>query len=151
MNIVHIAGFLGSDPIKTKDSKGTIFRVGSKVRKNKMDDTIWWSVTVWGDQFDGMISYLRKGSAVIIVGNLRKPEIFIDRMGNPQVSMSLTATNIMFSPFGRSEKPQETAVKEEKSELYEEKAEPSNDDEEYAGFSQGKAEIPDISDSEVPF
>ena len=90
-----------------------------------------------------MISYLKKGSAVMVTGDLAKPEIFQDREGNPQISMSLTATSIMFSPFGRSEKTQDSTTSE--------KASSTEKKEEYAGFAQGKAEVADISDDEIPF
>ena len=71
--------------------------------KGKEDSTIWWKVTVWGEQFDKMIPYFKKGSPIIVVGDLNMPEIFTDRDGKAQVSMSLTALNLMFSPFGRPE------------------------------------------------
>ncbi|MFA5250438.1 MAG: hypothetical protein WC371_03405 [Parachlamydiales bacterium] len=49
-----------------------------------------------------MMAYLKKGSAAIVVGELQKPEIFTGREGQPQISLSVTASNIMFSPFGRT-------------------------------------------------
>jgi single-strand DNA-binding protein len=48
-----------------------------------------------------MIPYLKKGSPLIVFGELSKPEIFTDKEGRPQVSMNITANNLLFSPFGR--------------------------------------------------
>lgn len=103
MNQTFIAGHLGADPevrFTSSGQKVTTLRVGAKARK---DETIWWRVTVWGEQFDKMIAYFKKGSSIIVFGELSKPEIFTDRDGKPQVSMNITATNLLFSPFGRSD------------------------------------------------
>lgn len=101
MNFIHIAGNLGADPESRFTSSGkkvTAFRVGSRGRKG---DTIWWRVTVWGDQFDKMISFLKKGSAVMVYGEVHKPEIYNDREGKPQASLEITAVHMEFSPFGK--------------------------------------------------
>ncbi len=39
----------------------------------------------------------------MVFGELSKPEIFTDKDGKPQVSMNITATNLLFSPFGKSD------------------------------------------------
>jgi len=104
MNQTTIAGHLGADPevrFTSSGQKVTTLRVAARVRRGGKDETIWWKVTVWGEQFDKMIPYLKKGSPIIVVGDMNKPEIFTDREGRPQVSMSLTALNLLFSPFGR--------------------------------------------------
>lgn len=104
MNQTTIAGHLGADPevrFTSSGQKVTTLRVAARARRSGKDDTIWWKVTIWGEQFDKMIPYLKKGSPVIVVGEMNKPEIFTDREGRPQVSMSLTASDLLFSPFGR--------------------------------------------------
>lgn len=107
MNQITIAGHLGADPevrFTSSGQKVTTLRVGARVRKGtKGDETIWWRVTIWGEQFDKMIAYFKKGSPIIVIGELSKPEIFTNRDGSPQVSMNITAHHLMFSPFGRPE------------------------------------------------
>ncbi|NGX26973.1 MAG: Single-stranded DNA-binding protein, partial [Chlamydiae bacterium] len=97
MNQITIAGHLGADPevrFTSSGQKVTTIRVAARVRKgSKGDDTIWWRVTIWGEQFDKMIPYLKKGSPIIVFGELSKPEIFTNRDGQPQVSMNITAHN----------------------------------------------------------
>ena len=108
MNSLHIAGHLGADPEVRFTSSGlkvTTLRVAAKARRGGKDKTIWWRVSVWGEQFDKMIGYLKKGSAVMAMGEMHEPEIFENRDGKPQVSMNLTATSLMFNPFGKSDKP----------------------------------------------
>ncbi|MBI3508397.1 MAG: single-stranded DNA-binding protein [Chlamydiia bacterium] len=103
MNFIHIAGHLGADPevrFTSSGKKVTTLRVASRTRVKGNDETIWWRVTIWDDRFDKMIPHLKKGSAVIVVGELHKPEIFNDREGKPQISLEITASHLQFSPFG---------------------------------------------------
>jgi single-strand DNA-binding protein len=105
MNITEIAGRLGNDPevrFTPNGQKVTTFRVATNQRRSGKDETIWWRVTVWGERFDKMMTYLKKGSAAIVVGELSKPEIYQNRDGQPQVSLEITAEIIRFSPFGKA-------------------------------------------------
>jgi single-strand DNA-binding protein len=107
MNYLTIAGHLGADPevrFTSSGKKVTTLRVATHARRGSTDDTIWWRVTIWGEQFDKMIPYLKKGSPVVVCGDLQKPEIFTDRDGKPQISMNITATNLQFSPFGKPDR-----------------------------------------------
>lgn len=104
MNFVHIAGHLGADPevrVTQTGKKVTTLRVATRSRKGQQDETIWWRVTIWDDRFDKMMPYLKKGSAVIVAGEMKKPEIFTDREGKSQISLEVTAVDIQFSPFGK--------------------------------------------------
>lgn len=145
MNQTTIAGNLGADPevrFTAKGTKVTTLRVAAKARKGGVDETIWWKVSVWGDQFDKMITFLKKGSSVIVTGDLNKPEIFTDREGKPQVSMSLNAYHVGFSPFGKSD----GAKKEEQQSS----VEPA-----FAGASSGSftqsSSSSAFSDDDIPF
>jgi single-strand DNA-binding protein len=104
MNFIHIAGHLGADPETRFTSTGKkviTMRVASKTRKGQTDDTIWYRVTIWGDQYDKMIPHFKKGSPIVVAGELQKPDIFNDRDGKPQISMDITVSYIQFSPFGK--------------------------------------------------
>jgi single-strand DNA-binding protein len=106
MNFIHIAGHLGADPevrFTSSNKKVTSLRVAVRSRrgKNPTDNTIWFRVTLWGEQWDKMVSYLKKGSPVMAFGELHKPEIFNDREGKPTIAMEITATHLEFSPFGK--------------------------------------------------
>ncbi len=142
MNYITVAGHLGADPevrFTSSGQKVTTLNLGSKVRKgSKEDATIWWRVTIWGEQFDKMMTYLKKGSAVMVMGDLSKPEIFTNKEGKPQVSMNITATNLTFSPFGRTDSSS-TAHKE--PEMAFASAQES---------SQGQMDVA-FSDDEIPF
>lgn len=120
MILVEIAGFLGADPEERFTATGkrvVSFRVGVKVRQNgKEEVTVWWRVSIWGDRFDKMLPYLKKGSAVIVVGDMSKPELYVDREGKTQIALNLQAEMIKFSPFGRTQKPGEGQQQESSSE-----------------------------------
>lgn len=107
MNLLYLAGHLGADP-ETRFTPGgqkvTTLRIATNSYQNGQDVTIWWRVTCWGDKFDKILPHLKKGSAVIITGEMKKPEIYTDKEGRPQVALELTAESIRFSPFGKSEK-----------------------------------------------
>jgi len=124
MNHTFIAGHLGADPEVRYTSSGkkiTMLRVATRVRRGGKDETIWWGVFILGEQYDKMIPYLKKGSPIMVAGEIDKPKIFTDREGQPQVSLSITATSIHFSPFGRPEKSassqQEPAASHQEGEL----------------------------------
>jgi single-strand DNA-binding protein len=112
MIIVQIAGRLGRDAetrFTPSGQKVTTLTVATNVRKGGKDETVWWRVTIWGERYDKMMPYLKKGSAVVVVGEMNKPEIWTDKEGRPQVSLELTAEIVRFSPFGNSERSQDTA------------------------------------------
>ncbi|MCB1068098.1 MAG: single-stranded DNA-binding protein [Simkania sp.] len=111
MNQLTIMGHLGADPevrFTSSGQKVTTLRVAENQKRGGKDETLWWRITIWGEQFDKLVSYLKKGSAIIVTGEMSKPEIYNDRDGKPQISLNMTAYHIAFSPFGRTEKqPQE--------------------------------------------
>lgn len=107
MNIIQIAGHLGADAdvrFTPSGQKVTTLRLASSTKKGGADITIWWRVTIWGDRFDKMVPYFKKGAALIVVGEMSKPEIYNDKEGQPQISLNVTADIVKFSPFGKSER-----------------------------------------------
>lgn len=101
-------GRLGFDPevrFTSSGQKVTTFRVAVHQRKAGKEETLWWRVTVWGE--NKLISHFKKGSSIIAVGEMVKPEIYTDREGKPQISLNMTAYQISFSPFGRTDRPEE--------------------------------------------
>ncbi len=103
MIIVQLAGRLGRDAetrFTPSGQKVTNLTLATNVRKGGKDETVWWRVTIWGDRYDKMLPYFKKGSALIVVGEMSKPEIWTDKEGRPQVSLEITADIVRFSPFG---------------------------------------------------
>jgi single-strand DNA-binding protein len=115
MNFIQIMGHLGADAetrVIPSGQKVTNLRIATSVRKGGKEETVWYKVTLWGDRFDKMMPYLKKGSSLIVYGELNKPEIYNDREGRPQISLEITAEFIRFSPFGKGEKTGENRQQE---------------------------------------
>jgi single-strand DNA-binding protein len=143
MNHVIIAGHLGADPevrFTSSGEKVTTLRVAARSRRK--GKTIWWKVTIWGEQFDKMMPYFKKGSPIFVIGEINEPEIFTDRAGNPQPSMSLTAYHLSFSPFGR---PDGAGGSEKVA------SEVPHTEMSTGGVVSGQAKETSFSDEEVPF
>ena len=103
MIFIQIAGHLGTDPevrYTPSGQKVTNIRVATTIRRNNKEKTVWWKVTMWGDRFDKRLAYLKKGSAVIVWGEMGMPDIYNDKEGNPQTNFEIIAEHITFSPFG---------------------------------------------------
>lgn len=111
MNLIQLAGRLGADPesrFTASGQKVTTLRVATNSRigaKDGKEETVWWRVTIWGDRFDKMLPYLKKGSAIIVFGEVKKPEIYTDKEGRPQISLEVYAEMIKFNPFGSPDRP----------------------------------------------
>lgn len=161
MNHIMIAGHLGADPevrFTSGGQKVTTLRVACNSRKAGKEETIWWKVTAWGEQFDKMMTYFKKGSPIMVTGELAKPEIFNDKEGRPQISMNITANQMMFNPFGRSEQKGEEGFSGMKNAL---KQEPSSapapftfaDSTPFPSSQNmyGQKEQHDFADEEIPF
>lgn len=107
MNKITIGGHLGSDPEvrhTTNGQKVTSFNVAVNSRKQNKEETFWYRLTIFGDRFDKMLTYLKKGSGIIATGDLypsiwkneNKPEL------PPKLNLEIIVDSIQFSPFGRS-------------------------------------------------
>ncbi len=154
MNHTMIAGHLGADPevrFTSSGQKVTTLRVAARARRGSKDETIWWRVSIWGEQFDKMIPYFKKGSPIVVMGEMNKPEIFTDRDGKPQVSMSLTAFSISFSPFGRPDSAGSEG-RDASAESSHQTGSPESLASSAASAAHGQGRgAPAFSDDEVPF
>lgn len=154
MNIIQLAGHLGSD-VETRflpdGTKVSSIRVATNTRRNGKDETVWWRVSLWGDRFDKMLSFLKKGSSIIVVGEFVKADVYNDREGKQQVSLEVRAEFLRFSPFGRSGQGSESKGTESTSDSFQ----PDSDS---AQISRGTArQAPaavrstEFKDEDVPF
>ena len=152
MILVEIAGFLGADPEErfTATGKRVIsLRVATKVRQGGQDETVWWRVNIWGDRFDKMLPFLKKGSAVLVIGEMSKPEVYAARDGTNQVSLSMSAEVLKFSPFGRPDRPNEQQAHTESPAPAPFAARTQNSGMEYAGVSN--AQDNSFAGDDLPF
>lgn len=141
MNHLMIAGNLGADPevrFTPSGKKVTTLRVAAKSRRNK-EETIWWRVTVWGEEHDAMLGYFKKGSSIMVSGEMDKAEIYTNKEGKTQVSLNMTASALYFSPFGKADGSSPSSTGQVASQ-----AAPVQN-------SGAFVEMPQFSEEEVPF
>jgi single-strand DNA-binding protein len=153
MNLIEIIGYVGNDPEERMTPSGkkvVSFRMADNIKSGDKEETIWWRISVWGDQFDRMMPYVKKGSALIVYGEIRrKPETYQDREGQVQVSMELTATQIRFLPS--SQKSDRTSNNASPSYASEERSYASSSPSSApGGFRPGQASD-EFSDDNLPF
>jgi single-strand DNA-binding protein len=156
MNLVEIIGYVGNDPEErmTPSGKKVIsFRMADNIKSGDKEETIWWRISIWGDQFDRMMPYVKKGSALIVHGEIRrKPETYQDREGHTQVSMELTATQMRFLPASQKDRPATASSSQSHSHSNEDRGSYAQSAPSSApgGFRPGQASD-DYSDDNLPF
>ena len=104
MNRTTIMGYLGAEPEERFTEQGQKLirlRIADSQWKKGGTETIWWNATYWGDH--PLIKHMKKGSAVIVTGEVEPPRVYTDREGQPRSSADLRVSDISFSPFGKKE------------------------------------------------
>jgi single-strand DNA-binding protein len=112
---ITIVGYLGNDPVMRFTPSGqavTGFSVAASRSYTtndgqKVDETTWFRVSVWGAQAESCNQYLSKGRPVLVVGRLRPdpdtggPRVFTRKDGTQGASFEVNALNVRFLPGGR--------------------------------------------------
>ena len=108
-----LVGRLGTDPEKI-GSTGARFRLSSSDRvKNDQGqwedrDQTWTTVKVWGKNADHVMSTLKKGQEVIVVGTMAE-DTWTDKEGNKRSTYELKADHIGATVFTLSKSSVATA------------------------------------------
>lgn len=109
-----IVGYLGNDPVMRFTPSGqavTSFSVATSRKYTgndgqKVDETTWFRISVWGAQAESCNQYLSKGRPVLIVGRLRPdpqsggPRTFTRKDGTTGASYDVNAQSVRFLPSG---------------------------------------------------
>lgn len=102
MQKVMLIGRLGNDPekkmIETRKGKASVttFRLASNIYVKGERETLWWGVSVWGSDCASLLAVVKKGSQVMVYGDLQTPRIYQSSTGENQVSLYVTARDISF-------------------------------------------------------
>lgn len=105
-----IVGRLGRDPEMRYTPSGqsvTSMNVASDraytdANGQNVKETIWFRVSVWGKQAENVNTYLKKGSMVLIEGELRpdretgRPRLYTRQDGVTSASFDVTARTVRF-------------------------------------------------------
>jgi single-strand DNA-binding protein len=101
---VTLVGNLGRDPEMRYTPSGVpvaSFSVATSRKYQTQDGqwqekTVWFRVTAWRKTAETVSQYLTKGSKVLIIGELEEPRTWVDKDGNTQASLDVTAQTIRF-------------------------------------------------------
>ena len=108
-----IIGYLGGDPTlrKTKEGREVCnFSVAvndswrDRQTQERRTKTTWYRIAVWGNRAGTCAKYLRKGRAVLVVGQV-SINTYTDDQGERRNSLLLTATDVRFIG-GKTSSPQ---------------------------------------------
>lgn len=109
---IEIDGFLGTNPEVKTTSNGhqyTTFRVANRVYGDAENVTYWFSVTVWDSGLQKFCQSLKKGSAVVVLGNYTDRTYKSNVTGMDEISRDIRAISIDFPSVGRREDDTQTA------------------------------------------
>lgn len=112
-----VAGNLGKDPELRYAPNGDAvcsFNVATNRKYNnnqgeKITETTWFRVSVWGKQAESCNQYLKKGSAVLVEGRLNAdkvtggPRTYQKQDGTTGTQFEITAESVRFLSGGRDE------------------------------------------------
>ena len=111
MQKITLAGNVGRDPETRYTGSGVkivSFSVACNKKKAGKDETTWFRISVFGDRFDKMLPYIKKGSSLFVTGDLSVNE-WTDANGEKRSSLEVNADSLNFSPFGRGDQNQQQA------------------------------------------
>lgn len=101
-NRVTLIGHLGQDPEMTKFDSGKVLtrmRMATSdsykdAKGEKVEDTQWHDIKVWGKSGETAAKYLKKGSEVAIEGRINHSQ-FEDKEGNKRTKTEIVATEFV--------------------------------------------------------
>ena len=109
---IEFDGFLGTNPEVKTTSNGhqyTTFRVANRVYGDAENVTYWFSVTVWDASLQKFCQSLKKGSAVVILGNYTDRTYKSNVTGQDEISRDVRAISIDFPSVSRRDDDTQTA------------------------------------------
>ena len=111
MQKVTLMGFIGKDPEEKTTATGKRLVTFSLAVKIGKELTQWYSCNFWGDRiefFKGVMPHLKKGSHILLLGDLNIPTIYTNQSGESIVNMSVSPLSINFCGSSvEKEKPKE--------------------------------------------
>jgi single-strand DNA-binding protein len=109
MNIWMGSGNLGRDPELRATASGTsVCDFSIAVQGRKDDPPTWFRVTAWEKQAEACAEYLKKGSKVLVTGDIRTDE-YEDKEGTKRQKWWVNARQVEFlDRKPREDEPQES-------------------------------------------
>jgi single-strand DNA-binding protein len=101
---ITIVGNLGNDPEMRYAPSGDAVTSFSLAVSRKWKDnsgeakekTVWFRISVWGNQAEPCSQYLAKGRQVMVLGEIEEPRVFTDKSGTARASLEVKAQQVKF-------------------------------------------------------
>ncbi len=107
MQKIFLIGFVGRDPEERFTQGGkkvTSFPLGINFTKGGEKLTVWYRINCWDGSGGPILSHIKKGSCVTVVGELSPPTTYQSKNGDIRIDMAVNCNSISFTP---STKPKE--------------------------------------------
>ncbi|MHB8627128.1 MAG: single-stranded DNA-binding protein [Aggregatilineales bacterium] len=107
-------GYIGADAEIRYLAEGTAvtnfsIAVNKRVKNaqgEKTQKTTWFNIALWGERGETLVSYLKKGTLVLVTGEVMAEAYSDKKTGNPLASLKLTADRVqLLSPKPEEEPP----------------------------------------------
>ena len=117
MNLLNIAGNVGKDSelrqVNTKSGTQSVLSFPVAVKSNKKGEdgkylSTWFDCALWGKQAEALASYIKKGSAVAVAGEVEL-EQYTAKDGSAGAKMKLNAQKVTLLGGGQQAAPQQQA------------------------------------------
>jgi single-strand DNA-binding protein len=101
---ITLVGNLGNDPeLRTTPNEIPVCNFSLAVHRQwtnrdgeQSEKTTWFRVTVWQRQAETVARYLRKGSRVLVVGEVEEANAYLNRDGEPAATLEVTGRMVKF-------------------------------------------------------
>ncbi len=100
---IVLIGNVGNDPeMRLTNSGVPVTSFSMAVNKTwtkdgqKQSKSTWFRISVWRGQAEAVATYLKKGSKVMVVGEIEEARAFTDKSGNNRASLEVTASLVKF-------------------------------------------------------
>ncbi len=112
LNKVILIGNLGKDPEYREDVKRTSFSLATTESYNdkdgqRVDQTEWHNIVVWGNLAEVAAKYLKKGSPLYIEGRIRTRS-YNDQDGQKKFITEIRTDNFIMLGSGKRDEDQDT-------------------------------------------
>jgi single-strand DNA-binding protein len=93
---VQLIGHVGKDPVLTEAASVPVarFSLATSRKRSGGDTTTWWEVTAWKKTADVAARYVKKGDAVMVVGEAWAEE-WTDKQGGKRTSLKVEAARLV--------------------------------------------------------
>ena len=107
MQRIMLLGYVGNTPedrVTSGGMKMTSFNLAVNAKSKGETVTTWYSIYCFNGDHKNMLSYIKKGSGLIISGELFPPTTYQSKQGETRISLGVKAEGISFLPAKKEEK-----------------------------------------------